>query len=98
VDVAAPGDFVWGANYMPGDPTNLNSYTWKSGTSFATPYVAGAAALVMAYKPSLTNSQIMALIKYTADDVNAPTHPGVDDFLGYGRINLQTLLGPYEIK
>jgi subtilisin family serine protease len=98
VDVAAPGNFVWGAEYSPADPDNLNSYHWRSGTSFATPHVAGAAALVMAYKPSLTNSQIMALIKYTADDVNASTHPGVDDFLGYGRINLKTLLGPYELN
>ena len=98
VDVAAPGYFVWGADYSPNDPDNLNSYHWKSGTSFATPHVAGAAALVMAYKPFLTNNQIMALIKYTADDVNASTHPGVDDFLGYGRINLKTLLGPYEIE
>jgi thermitase len=97
VDVAAPGNFVLGAYYSPNDPGNLNSYIWRSGTSFSTPHVAGAAALVMAYKPSLTNSQIMALIKYTADDVNASTHPGVDDFLGYGRINLQTLLGPYEL-
>jgi subtilisin family serine protease len=48
-----------------------------------------AAALVMAYKPNLANSQIMGLIKYTADDVNSSTHPGVDDFLGYGRINLK---------
>jgi thermitase len=97
VDVAAPGNFVWGADYSPNDPANLNSYSWKSGTSFATPYVAGAAALVMAYKPFLTNDQIMALIKYTADDVNASEHPGVDDYLGYGRINLKTLLGPYEL-
>jgi len=98
VDVAAPGNFVWGAVYSPHDPDNLNSYHWNSGTSYATPYVAGAAALVMAYKPYLTNNQIMALIKYTADDVNASTHPGVDDFIGYGRINLKTLLGPYEIE
>ena len=98
IDVAAPGNFVCGANYSRNDPDNLNSYHWKSGTSFATPYVAGAAALVMAYKPFLTNDQIMDLIKYTADDVNASTHPGVDDFFGYGRINLQTLLGPYELN
>jgi hypothetical protein len=52
----------------------------------------------MAYKPYLTNNQIMALIKYTADNVNASTHPGVDNLLGYGRINLHTLLGPYEIE
>jgi subtilisin family serine protease len=98
VDVAAPGYFVWGADYSPDEPDNLNSYHWKSGTSFAAPYAAGAAALVMAYKPFLTNAQIMALIKYTADDVNASDHPGIDDFLGYGRINLKTLLGPYEIE
>jgi subtilisin family serine protease len=98
VDIAAPGNFVCGADYSPYDPDNLSSYHWKSGTSFATPYVAGAAALVMSYKPSLTNYQIIALIKYTADDVNASTHPGIDDFLGYGRINLQTLLGPYELN
>jgi thermitase len=97
VDVAAPGDFVWGASWSPDDPTNLSSYHWNSGTSFATPYVAGAAALLIAYKPSLTNQQVMALIKYTADDVNASTHPGVDDYIGYGRINLKTLLEPYEI-
>ncbi|UCH97011.1 MAG: peptidase S8 [Candidatus Aminicenantes bacterium] len=98
VDVAGPGYFVWGANYSPDDPDNLDSYHWRSGTSFATPHVAGAAALLIAYKPFLTNDQVMALIKYTADDVNASTHPGVDDFIGYGRINLQTLLGPYELN
>jgi thermitase len=97
VDVAAPGSFVWGAAWSPEEPDNLNSYHWKSGTSFAAPYVAGAAALLIAYKPTLTNQQVMALIKYTADDVNASTYPGVDDYLGYGRINLKTLLGPYEL-
>jgi thermitase len=97
IDVAAPGYFVWGAYYSPDEPDNLNSYTWNSGTSFATPHVSGAAALVMSHKPHLTNTQIMALIKYTADDVNASQHPGIDDYLGYGRINIKTLLGPYEL-
>ena len=96
VDVAAPGHFVLGAFYSPDEPDNFSSYGWKSGTSFATPFVAGAAALVMAYKPFLTNTQIIALIKYTADDVNSGTFPGIDDYIGYGRINLRRLLGPYE--
>jgi len=98
VDVAAPGYFVLGALYSPEEPDNLNSYGWKSGTSFATPYVSGAAALLIAYKPFLTNEQVMALIKYTADDVNADTEPGIDEYIGYGRINLRTLLSPYELK
>jgi hypothetical protein len=52
-------------------------------------------ALLIAYKPSLTNSQIMLLLKYTADDVNFSAYPGIDDYMGYGRLNLETLLGPY---
>jgi len=39
----------------------------------------------------------MDLIRFTADDVNKTTYPGVDPYLGYGRLNLDTLLGPYQI-
>jgi len=98
VDVAAPGSFVWGARYNPGEPDNLNSYGWGSGTSYAVPYVSGAVALLIAHQPFLTNSRIMDLIKYSADDVNHATHPGVDDFIGYGRINLYTLLGSNQVE
>ena len=98
VDVAAPGNYIWGAMFYPDEPGNLNSYGWGTGTSVASPIVSGAAALLIGYKPSLSNTQVMNLIKYTADDVNASTHPGVDDYLGYGRLNLRTLLGPYELN
>lgn len=97
VDVAAPGWFVFGAFFSPAEPGKLDNYGWGSGTSFSAPYVAGAAALVMHYKPFLTHSQVMDLIRYTADDVNRTEHPGVDDYLGYGRINLGTLLGPHQL-
>ncbi|MEI6614099.1 MAG: hypothetical protein WCL37_04315 [Chrysiogenales bacterium] len=40
----------------------------------------------------------MAIIKYTADDVNSEQNPGVDTEMGYGRINLQTLLSPYNLN
>jgi thermitase len=98
VDVAAPGYFVWGARFSPITPDNLSSYSWDSGTSFACPYAAGAAALLISYKPYLTNAQIMSLIRYTADDVNQDEDPGFDHFLGYGRINLRTLLEPYKLN
>jgi subtilisin family serine protease len=98
VDVAAPGDYVFAALYLPDNPHNYKAYGWGSGTSFAAPYVSGAAALVMAYKPFLSNSTVMNLIKYTADDVNESTHPGVDYRMGYGRLNLKSLLGPYELN
>ena len=97
VDVAAPGVFVFGALFSPSEPGILNNYGWGSGTSFSTPYVAGAAALLLHYKPFLTNNQVMDLLRFTADDVNNSIYPGVDAFLGYGRINLATLLGPYNL-
>lgn len=98
VDVTAPGASVWGAKYDPGDPQKLNDYGRDNGTSFSTPMVSGAAALLLAYKPYLTNVQIMSLIKYTADDVNRETYPGIDDLTGYGRLNLGKLLGPYPLN
>jgi subtilisin family serine protease len=97
VDVAAPGDEVRGAWYSPFAPQYLDRYGYKSGTSFSAPFVAGAAALLWAYKPFLTNAEVMELIKITADDVNASVLPGVDERMGYGRINLHTLLAPYKL-
>jgi thermitase len=97
VDVAAPGKDVVGADFSPYDPGSLNSYMWRTGTSYAAPYVSGAAALLIGSKPFLSNARVITLIKITADDVNASEYPGVDKFVGYGRINLETLLGPYYL-
>ena len=38
----------------------------------------------------------MKIIRYTADDVNAATYPGRDDHVGYGRINMERALVPYD--
>lgn len=92
VDVAAPGYFVWGASFKPSEPENLSSYGLKSGTSFAAPHVAGAAALLIGYDPDVTNDEVIDLIRATADDVNQAAYPGVDDFIGFGRINISSLL------
>ncbi len=98
IDVVAPGVWVFGASFDPARPTELRSYDWGNGTSLAAAHVSGAAALLIDYKPLLTNVQVMDIIKYTADDVNSDTHPGVDEEMGYGRINLQTLLSPYFLN
>ncbi len=98
VDVAAPGEYVFGAFYSPADPVNYKAYGWGSGTSFSAPMVSGAAALLVSYKPNFSNTAIMNLVKYTADDVNHSLHPGVDDYMGYGRLNLKSLLAPYDLN
>ena len=98
VDVAAPGVLVlgpapqWyvGQGYLP--------YLFASGTSQATPHVAGMAALLFSVKPWLRPAEVMNIIRYTADDVNHSQKPGRDDDIGYGRINMERALTPYILN
>jgi len=60
VDVAAPGVSIYST--VPND-----SYEYKQGTSMATPYVAGLAALIKSYDSSLTWQQIRNRILSGAD-------------------------------
>lgn len=76
LSLVAPGENVFGAlaqgskaahwpRYdLPGSSTGL--YGWSSGTSFSTPQVAGAAALVWAANPTLTAQQVAGVLKSTA--------------------------------
>src|SRR6185369_1065224 len=63
-----------------------NTYGYMSGTSMATPVVAGAAALIEARWPSLkSNPETVAQILFTtATDEGAP---GVDPVYGWGLLN-----------
>ena len=65
VDIAAPGRNVHST--VPG-----NRYATFSGTSMATPHVAGVAALALAVNPELTTAELKELIMTTGDD-NAAT-------------------------
>ena len=81
VDVCAPGESVFST--MP-----ENDYGTSSGTSMAAPNVAGAAAIVKSFFPSLSALQIGEQLKVTADNI----YPGNTSYqkseLGTGRINL----------
>jgi thermitase len=98
VDVAAPGEAVlslvptwyWGPDYLP--------YAYGYGTSASAPHVAGLAALLKGLKPWLTPKEIMDVIRFSADDVNSSEHPGKDDYLGYGRINIEKALVPIKLQ
>ena len=63
VDVMAPGVAI--QSTWPG-----NQYKVISGTSMATPHVAGVAALMKAANPALSPAQIMALMKQTGECPN----------------------------
>lgn len=49
--------------------TPANTYSFLSGTSMATPHVAGAAALLLAKNPNLTIQQVKSLLIYNGDPV-----------------------------
>jgi thermitase len=87
VDVAAPGVSIYSTGW-PGDGRAdcTNGYCRKSGTSAATPHVAGLAALMWSARPDLTVAQVTGIITSTAADVNTGTLTGWDEFLGWGRI------------
>lgn len=98
VDVAAPGD--WIVSLYPEDlsiPLGFAPYAWWSGTSMSVPHVSGLAALIKSIKPWLTSTEIMNIIRYSADDINSADNPGKDEFIGYGRINMKKALVPLLI-
>lgn len=87
VDVAAPGVNIFSS--FPNHPfyigTNYGrsqNYDYGSGTSMATPHVAGLAGLVFGKYPSFSNSQVRQKIESTADRIY-----GTGTYWTKGRIN-----------
>jgi subtilisin family serine protease len=106
IDVAAPGEGIiapvptwyWGPGSFP--------YASADGTSMSAPHVAGLAALIISIKgleeddillddnDILIVEDVMNIIRYTADDVNYANYSGRDDYIGFGRINMERALVP----
>jgi hypothetical protein len=89
VALAAPGSRIWSTT--PTYPTTLSkntpgttSYAAFSGTSQASPFAAGVAALLLSKDPTLTATQLADRLRSTADDLGAP---GPDPEFGAGRVN-----------
>lgn len=84
VDVAAPGADIYST--VPNQPSALwgtiINYGYGSGTSMATPHVAGLAGLLFGYNASLTASQVRSAIETYADDIS-----GTGTYWSQGRIN-----------
>jgi thermitase len=97
VDISAPG-----GDGGAGFPLNLilslsNSsdvtYSYKSGTSMATPQVAGLAALLFSQGVG-DDEAVLARMQETADDLGTP---GADNMFGAGRINVCRALDPAQL-
>ena len=93
VDVSAPGASVQTTNCTVCTYAGHNTWgdhTYISGTSFATPNVAGVIALIRARYPSYTPAQVVSRLISTVDDRG---YPGFDIRYGAGRVNAFRAVG-----
>lgn len=81
VDVAAPGVSIYSS--LPNHPNSLRilNYGTLSGTSMASPHVAGLAALLSSM-PNMDNKKVVNYIENFADRIT-----GTGTYWNYGRIN-----------
>jgi subtilisin family serine protease len=85
IDIAAPGSNIYSTCWGGG-------YCYKTGTSMATPHVAGTAALLASLPQFNTPDQIRAALQDTALDLGTP---GWDDHYGYGLVEAYYALRYY---
>ncbi|PYZ94587.1 peptidase S8 [Salipaludibacillus keqinensis] len=81
-DVTAPGEHI-PSTFVGGQ------FVMMSGTSMASPHVAGLAALILSRDETLTNSEVYDIIRSTAFDLGKK---GFDQYYGYGTVNASEAL------
>lgn len=74
VDITAPGVDILS--------TENGDYVYRSGTSMATPFVTGVAALVISQNPNWDNNNVREQIEITADEIS-----GTGFYFQNGRVN-----------
>ena len=89
-DISGPGVDVVSLSY-----SNPSGYTTMSGTSMATPHIAGCMALLLDANPNLTNAQMDSLLEMTSVDLGTA---GKDNYYGAGRVDIyQAVLAALEM-
>ena len=84
-DVVAPGVQVYSCIPPDKRPDGTHDYAYLNGTSMATPHVAGVAALLMAARPEVPVTDIIRVLKETAEHpAGTPSRP--DNRWGHGLI------------
>lgn len=81
IDVVAPGEQIYSTIY---EAEKLSSFRKLSGTSMASPVVAGVASLLLTKYPNLTPSQVEYILEHSAKDLGAK---GYDVKYGNGIID-----------
>jgi subtilisin family serine protease len=82
--VMAPGSSVYTTDRTGSSGYSSSDYVWRQGTSFASPYTAGVAALMLSVAPALRPAEIEAALAATARDLGSS---GFDDEYGWGMVD-----------
>jgi subtilisin family serine protease len=108
-DVAAPGDEILSTFPRPltarfpacseqgYSSCGPDEYREAQGTSFATPQVSAAAAVLLAVRPGLRAEQVVSILERSAVDLDAeggciPCAAGRDELSGWGRLDVAAAL------
>jgi subtilisin family serine protease len=83
VDFAAPGVAIRTTDRVSSLGYSVTDYALVNGTSFASPYAAGVAALLLSQNPSLTPAEVETAMRNTAMDLGSA---GYDTTFGYGLV------------
>ncbi|MFA8384198.1 MAG: S8 family serine peptidase [Pelagibaca sp.] len=81
VDLAAPGVNIWTA-------ASISGARWKTGTSFAVPFVTAAAAILRENQPDLAAESVEDALRQRALDLG---EPGEDSVFGAGLLSIAGL-------
>lgn len=91
VDIVAPGENVYAPIY---EYERKSSFDYLSGTSMASPVVAGVASLLLAKHPNLTPAQVEYVLEHTAKDLGSK---GFDTKFANGLVDPVAVLN-FDVK
>ncbi len=91
LDLVAPGVGLCSTAWTNANPSGLNA-CGLNGTSFASPIVAGTAALLLSQNPTLTPAQVTTALTGTATKLAPMNGANFTNLYGYGLLNTLTSL------
>ncbi len=94
VELAAPGVEIVSTGGTPGCAVITPGYRNCTGTSMASPHVAGVAALVWSANPQLSRDRVREILQNTALDLGSQ---GRDIEFGYGLVNANRAVEPSRL-